>query len=319
MLDKRPGKKVKKILLVNKQSPGDVLVMTGAIHCLHEQYPGEYLVGVETSCNAIFENSPQVSILDKSDPTVQRIDMSYPLINQSNQRPVHFLQGYVDYLGAKLGIPLVCTTRRPHIWLSADEKAWVSQVQEKTGKPVKFWLINSGVKQDYTAKHWGHANYQAVVDMLYGRIQFVQIGSKDHLHHPLQNVIDLVGKTDIRQLIRLCWHAQGAIGPVTFLMHLMGAFERPYVCLLGGREPLPWEYYPTTTMMSSIGTLPCCRFGGCWKSRIVAIGDNDEKDKSLCEFPVFGNEVLPKCMTLIPPEDVVRAIEKYYLGGVLSY
>jgi hypothetical protein len=100
----------------------------------------------------------------------------------------------------------------------------------------------------------------------------------------------------------------------------MAALEKPYVCMLGGREPVPWEYYPTTTMMSTIGTLPCCRTGGCWKSRTVALGDGDEKDKSLCENPVFGGEdIIPKCMAMIPPDEVVKTIEKYYTGGILRY
>ncbi len=309
-----------KLLLTNTQSPGDVLVMTAAIACLQEQYPGEYLVGVRTSADEIFQNNPHVTYVDPTDPDVRAIDMHYPLIDECNQRPVHFVQGYCDYLAEQLGRPIKCTTRRPNLWLHEQEKAWLPQVHETTKKPVKYWIINAGTKFDYTAKNWGIQNYQALVEMLYGKVQFVQVGVAGHFHRPLHGVINLIGKTDIRQLIRLCWHAEGAVGPVTFLMHIMGAMEKPYVCLAGGREPLPWEYYPTSTMMSTVGSLPCCRRGGCWKSRTVALEDGDEKDKSLCELPIFGGEdTIPKCMAMISPEEAARAVEKFYLGGVLKY
>lgn len=64
-----------------------------------------------------------------------------------------------------------------------------------------------------------------MVDHFEDKIQFVQVGDKSHHHPRLNNVIDLVGKTDIRQLTRLAYHAEGAICPVTFLMHLMAAVE----------------------------------------------------------------------------------------------
>lgn len=310
----------KKIILGNSQSPGDVLVMTGAIECLHEQYPGQYLTGVSTTADQIFENNPHITPLKKSDPDVRFIPMHYPLINSCNQRPVHFLQGYCDYLGEQLGHPIVCTTNQPHLYISDQENAWLPQVHEKTKKPIRYWVINAGTKFDYTAKNWGVQNYQTLAEMLYGKIQFVQIGASEHYHRPLNGVIDLVGKTDIRQLIRLCWHAEGGVGPVTFLHHIMAAFHKPYVCLNGGREPVSWEQYPTATMLNTIGRLPCCQGGGCWRSRTVSLGDGDEKDKSLCELPVFGGEdTIPKCMAMIHPEEVARAIEQYYLGGVLKY
>lgn len=306
-----------KVRLINNLCPGDVLVMTAAIESLHEQYPEVYEVAVKSFSPDIFENNPRVVPHDNS---FRDIEMRYPLINQSNQWPVNFLQGYTDHLGEQLGIRLKITTKRPHLYLSDGEMSWMSQVQEFTGKKVKYWVINAGTKQDYTAKGWGHENYQEVVNMLYGRVQFVQIGENSHMHKPLEKAINFIGKTNLRQLIRLCWNAEGGVGPITFIQHVFAAYEKPYVALLGGREPLMWEHYHTQTTLSTLGSLPCCRFGACWCSRVVPLGDDDEKDKRLCELPVFGaEETIPKCMAMIEPSDVVRAILRYYEGGVLSY
>ena len=52
--------------------------------------------------------------------------------------------------------------------------------------------------------------------------------------------------------MRLTYHAQGMLCPVTALMHLAAAAEmkggwpknRPCVVVAGGREPMQWEAYP---------------------------------------------------------------------------
>lgn len=308
-----------KLILKNPLSPGDVLVSTAALESLHGQYPGQFVTDVDTAVPAVFENNPRVTPLGREDPEVRVLPLEYPLIQACNQRPVHFLQGYTECLAAHLGIKLELTTNRPHLYLSADEMRWMSQVQEITGRPTKFWVINAGTKQDYTTKGWGHANYQTVVNTLRGRVLFVQVGELQHLHRPLAGVINLLGKTDIRQLIRLCWNAQGGVGPTTFIQHIFAAFQKPYVCLLGGREPVSWTHYPTQTTLSTHGTLECCRLSACWRSRTVPLEDGAENDRNLCESPVLGEDPIPRCMALIAPERVVQAIEAYYVGGLLSY
>ena len=138
--------------------------------------------------------------------------------------------------------------------------------------------------------------YQQVVDHFAGRIQFAQCGEADHFHPRLRGVIDLVGKTDIRQFVRLMYHASGVICPVTFAMHLAAAVEvkpgrpknRACVVVAGGREPSQWEKYGHHRYLETNGALRCCDNGGCWKSRCQPIGDGDDKDHpdNLCVAPV---------------------------------
>ena len=113
-------------------------------------------------------------------------------------------------------------------------------------KAGESWLIVSGGKFDFTAKWWDPRRLQQVVDHFRGRIIFVQVGEAGHHHPPLRNVIDLRGKTDLRQLVRLVYHSQGVLTAVNALMHLAAAVEvkggkpqnRPCVVVAGGREPL---------------------------------------------------------------------------------
>ncbi len=308
---------MQRLILKNKLSPGDVLVMSGALECLHNQYPGQYITGIDCPVPAIYDYNPFVCDVKESEATV--IDMEYPLIHECNQRPVHFLQGYVDFLASKLNIPLKPSVNRPFLYLSREEKLWMSQVQEAAGRPTKYWIINAGIKSDYTTKWWGKANYQRIVDHFKGKITFVQVGEKAHLHEPLEGVIDLIGKTDTRQLIRLVYHSQGGLGPTTFLQHIHAALEKPYVCILGAREPVSWTHYPTQTTLSTQGSLECCKLGACWRSRTVKLNDGSTNDSNLCEQPVLGADPIPRCMQLIKPTEVIAAIERYYEGGLLQY
>ena len=52
------AKSFRKLLLVNRLAPGDILVMTNALRDLHKTYPGEYQTDVRTPCNEIFNNNP---------------------------------------------------------------------------------------------------------------------------------------------------------------------------------------------------------------------------------------------------------------------
>jgi ADP-heptose:LPS heptosyltransferase len=157
-------------------------------------------------------------------------------------------------------------------------------------------------------------------------------------------VLDLRGKTDLRQLVRLVYHAQGVLCPVTLLMHLAAAVEvrpgrpknRPCVVVAGGREPAQWEAYPHHQYIHTNGALSCCEQGGCWKARTEPLGDGDEKDQPahLCVQTVrktHRNEgkhrkrspdetyLLPRCMDLITAEEVIRRIELYFSGGACEF
>ena len=297
---------MKKLLLINNQSPGDALVMTATIESLHRLYPNQYITSCQTNCNAVFEHNPHVV---EPDDVFERVQMEYPLIHESNQRPVHFIQGFTDHLGKYLNISLPCVVNKPFLYVSKEEKAWTNQVQEQFGYKGGFWLLNAGTKPDYTVKGWGSFNYQQVIDALYGKIVFVQVGEKHHNHKTLRGTIDLIGKTTSRQLIRLAYHAQGGLTGVSFMHHIMAAFSKPCVTIASGMEPKSWEIYNSGVYLSSHGMLPCCQHSACWKSQVVG------KTGKVCELPIYGEEeVIPKCMAMINPLTVVKAIEDYHFG-----
>src|SRR4030095_5783072 len=84
-------RRMRKLILRNFQSPGDILMLTAAVRDLHRSYPGQFQTDVRTPCPAIWENNPYLTPLEEGAPDVETIRCEYPLIHQSNQLPYHFL------------------------------------------------------------------------------------------------------------------------------------------------------------------------------------------------------------------------------------
>ena len=293
-------------------SPGDVLMLTAAVRDLKSTYPNQFRVNVATTGMQIWENNPYLDALDES-KTIRNINVRYPLIHQSNQRPIHFIEGYARFVSDALSAPFEIQQFRGDIHLSEYEKLIPPPVE------TPYWIIVAGGKHDFTAKWWNPSSYQAVVDAV-PEVNWAQCGEAHHWHPPLRGVTNLIGGTNLRQFIHLMHWAEGVVCPTTFAMHLAAAVPvrngrlRPCVVIAGGREPAHWETYPGHQYLHTIGQLPCCANGGCWKSRCQLVGDGDKKDEqNVCERPVQITDDLriPECMTMITPERVVECVRNY--------
>jgi ADP-heptose:LPS heptosyltransferase len=193
---------MRRLVLKSFQSPGDVLMLTAAVRDLHAAAPGQFQTDVRTSAAALWENNPHVTPLRVLDSSVEALDVHYPLIHHSNQRPYHFLHGYAQYLEQRLGVRVPVTAFQGDVHLSPQEKAQPPPGRDQ-GVPERFWIVVAGGKYDFTAKWWAPASFQDVVDHFHGRITFVQCGEAGHWHPRLRGVIDLVGKTGLRELRRV--------------------------------------------------------------------------------------------------------------------
>lgn len=313
-----------KLILIQKQAPGDIMMATVALRDLHRAYPKEYITDIRTPCQDIFTNNPYITPIlvddareehriieelkadDKHPPikydNIIFCNLHYPMVHESGYLGSHFADGMPAFLSKQLGRPIPRTGLRPEIYLSQDEQNWLSPVALKTGYDGKYWVINAGVKSDFPLKQYPY--YQEVVDMCGDDIEFVQIGQSEHEHKPLKKVVNMIGKTDLRELFRVIYKAEGVLTCVSVPMHIAAAFEKPCVVVAGGREGPRWEYYPDHRYLAVNGTLSCAKFDGCWKNTIA--------DCSKMEQGV------PLCMKMIRPEDVARAIELYYIGQILK-
>lgn len=215
-----------KLFISQHQSPGDILMLTRAVADLHRTYPGKFITCMRTPAAELWEHNPHHTPIPHDDADAMWLSGEYKLVNTSNRGAHHFVHGFRRDMEAKLGLPI----EQSHPWglirLGDKEKTWYSQIHEILGKNVPFWIVDAGRKSDYTAKHWEVSRFQEMVDRT-PDITWVQVGAdrKDHYHPELKgtNVINLIGKTSIRQLVRLVYHSAGVVTPVSFPMHLAAA------------------------------------------------------------------------------------------------
>ncbi len=305
-------------------SLGDIVLLTAAVRDLHRAYPGQFLTDVRTPFDELWLHNPWLTPL--RDDEAETIECDFALLEESNRAPYHVIHSFIEDLNRQLDLRIRPTEFRGDIHLHPLERAWTPQVAEILGFDVPYWIIVAGGKIDCTIKWWAPERWQAVVDHFRGRILFVQVGAGNDRHPSLRGVLDLRGQTDVRQLVRLVHHGVGVLSPVTSLMHLASAVpqragrsqNRACVVVAGGREPSHWEAYPHHQFLHTLGALLCCDQGGCWKARTVPLGDGDaDRDQSLCADPVPGRRgkegaLLPRCMAMITPADVIRAVERFH-------
>tara|TARA_Y100001938_G_scaffold150895_1_gene244219 strand:+ start:667 stop:2610 length:1944 start_codon:yes stop_codon:yes gene_type:complete len=314
----------KRIVLTHKRAPGDTLVLTGLVRDIALTYPGEFEIDVDTSAPDFWKHNPHVTNLRsrgrKKD--VEYFKISYGEgIREQNKETIHFLSYFNRSFNKKFDTQVITHYPYPDLHLSDEER----------DTPIvdgRYWVMLSGGKSDFTAKVWEHDRFQAVADELRARgIQIVQAGGSDkgHWHPPIKGALDLVGRTNLRDMMRLVHHADGVICGITMSMHLAAALQRPCVVLAGGREAWWWEAYVNENegfgekasgtlemphkYLHTIGQLDCCKHHGCWKNKVVQINN----DKSVCYYPVEKSaQTVPKCMDMIQVEHVVNAVMNYY-------
>lgn len=313
----------RRFVLTHNRAPGDVVVMTALVRDIHRTYP-EFAIDVQTSAMDVWKHNPYLTPLRKGrqrrkDVVYMKLDYGIGIREQSHDT-VHFIQYFHRDFKKKTGMDVPLTHPCPDLHLSPEEKS---------NKPVSgdYWLVISGGKSDFTTKVWHQDNFQRVVTELKPHgIRFVQVGSADngHWHPRLDGALDLIGKTNLRDLFQLIYHSKGVLCGITMAMHVAAALDRPCVCLGGGREAWWWEAYVNENRgfsklangkvpvphryLHTIGQLDCCKYHGCWKNKVVPMG----KDTNLCKMPVHRpKQPVPKCMDMITPEHVMEAILSY--------
>ena len=314
----------RKIVLRCPLSPGDVVVSTALIRDIKRAHGDEVLIDYRGTAEETYWHSPHLTQLDEEDPEVERIRLSYSLVHRCNQTPWHFLCAYYKDFEQNAHLRVPMTEFKPELHFTNEELS--TPIVEG-----EYWVVCAGGKYDYTAKWWDPVYWQEAIDGI-APTKVVQVGEGAHQHPKLHGVIDMRGRTSLRELMRLILHARGVLCVVTCLMPMAAACNRPCVVVAGGREPWTWQAFtrktrdinmkkihgqqwqpPTSTDMidhiylHTVGKhdLKCCATGGCWKSKI-----DPDPNSSECKAPVDGPSVRqPKCLTLIKPQDVVDGVK----------
>lgn len=313
-----------KLILKNHQSPGDTVCLLFAIKAIKSQYP-DFQIDVRTPSPDIFLNSPYITKLCDCNKEVKVLDVGYPLIHKSGSNVVHYLHGFLDDICKKLDLKIDYMPRWQDTIFLSNEEQRISPVWQIIKEEVPYIVIAPGYKKDFTCKSWGFSRWQKLINK-YPQYLFVQVGanSDNHVNPKLygDNLLDLTGRTTIRQLIQIIYHSYIVVSLVSFPMILgytikpnsrLGKYARGVITIAGSREPATWEMGFNHQFIHNCGMLNCSGpLGSCWKSRVVPLNDGDVNDKSICTNSVKdGLDVIPKCMALISVDMVANYISMY--------
>ncbi len=318
--------KPRKIVLTHRRAPGDTLVLSALIRDIALSRPGEFEIDVKTTAMDLWRHNPYITPLAPA-PDVEQITITYghELRHDHKYEPLHFLAAFHRNFKNQCNVEIPLLLPRPDLHLSDEER----NVPLIDGR---YWAIVAGGKSDFTVKVWSANRWQRVVDRLRDLgLGVVQMGAvaNGHWHPTLRGVLNLVGRTSLRDMIRVIQHADGVICGVTCAMHMAAALEKPCVVIAGGREAWWWEAYVPQNkgflgcqsqvrvphkFLHTIGLLSCCEKHGCLKNKVVPL----HNDRQICLQPVQGEgQTIPRCLDMIQPAHVMEAVMEYYTDGSL--
>lgn len=295
----------KEIVFHNRQRIGDMLMFTCGVRDFKRAFPN-VRVNVISIAMHIWDNNPYIDKTLVATPENTLKIGPGKLTNASNRLDWHFANAFRVSIEDALKVHISQGESRPDIWLTEEEYNAPRVIKQP------YWTIVLNGEKGWGCKMYPFERWQAFVNQN-PDVTFVQIGTNEDNPPRLQgaNVIDYVGKTQdkntgIRDLFKLFLNAEGSIGLVSFHMHLSGALNKPSIVVAGAREPVSFTRYPAHQYLATDGCLPCA-VNACWHCDI---------DK--CTNLVIGKEKVPKCVDIIYPEDLTRALNQYYLGGRLK-
>lgn len=301
--------------------PGDNICISSVLLNLHLNYPGRFRTHFDTRIPELWQHNPyQTPRHELKNP--RHIPLYFG-IHDTEERRMHFIEFWLRSLSDSLGLPIPLLKCRGDLYLTKEECE--RPIRDLTGSDEPYWLLCASHKTDCRTKWYPTESWQSIVDGLAGKVKFVRPAHKptfnpdapnaerdiggNHFVPPLRGVVELAGKTGIRDSMRLVYHAEGIVCCITFLQHLAAALPRPpgktavrpCVVIAGSREGQFVTQYPGQNILHTIGAMDCCSSGGCWKSHVVDVGAMSDR----CLRPSNG---YAECMKRVSPERVIQTV-----------
>jgi hypothetical protein len=246
-------------------SLGDNLLLTTLAKGLYDQ--GYRNIWIKCNHPRLFDHNPFVKLILPFDTllstgllklfNVRLCFPRYTFYQENRDQDVipekHIILKMADSIGLKGPI-----ANKPIFNFAADEDI------NGTVSPDQIVIVTStsGAKVPMRNKEWYTDRYQQIVNRFYGQYKFIQLGSGND--EPLYNVLDLRGKTSVRESAAILKKSTLMITHVGFMMHLARAVDCRSVIIYGGRErPEQSGYACFENIYSAIECSPCWLHNTC--------------------------------------------------------
>lgn len=266
-------------------SLGDNLLLTVLAKELYEK--GHKNIWIKCDRQALFEHNPYVklvmpyqTLLSGTILNAFKVQTAYPRYTvyhqetDSDEMPdKHIMLKMADAVNLKGAI-----ANKPVIKLNEHEKL--------KGKLAKDQIVistsSTGAQFPMTNKEWDIEKYQQIVNTFSNAYTFIQLGSAADA--PLEGVMDMRGKTSLRESAAILSNSALMISHVGFLMHLARAVDCRSVIIYGGREkPEQSGYTCFENLYSAVECSPCWLHNKC---------DHDKKCMRLITADMAENTIL---------------------------
>ncbi len=244
---------------------GDQLLLTCVARALKQQ--GERCIWVATPAPELFRGNPDIDhvvpvltdelhwLLRKSGGRLPSLVYAPHL--PAERRDVPPEKHLIAVMGERAGVRGRMPAR-PYLHLTDAERA----AGRHAPRQVAIQSTGRSAPNFMWTKEWFPERFQEIVDHLRDRVTFVQVGGARDV--PLAGVVDLRGKTNLRETAAVLAASEAFVGLVGFPMHLARAVDCPAVIVYGGRElPAQSGYVANVNLTGAIACSPCWRYDDC--------------------------------------------------------
>jgi hypothetical protein len=247
------------------ESLGDNLLLTTLAKGLYDA--GFKKIWIKCDHRFLFDQNPHVKLVMPFKEllsthllklfSVKVINPAYTEYNESTDRDripeKHIILKMADAVGLKGSL-----TNKPDLYLSDAELAHGL----KFPRQIVIVTSSRNARVPMRNKEWLIERYQAIVDKFFSDYRFIQLGAEED--SPLDHVLDLRGKTSVRESAAILSKSLLVISHVGFMMHLARAVDCRSVIIYGGRErPDQSGYACFENIYSAVPCSPCWQHNRC--------------------------------------------------------
>ena len=286
------------VILRTNDHLGDVVILTNVIHNLKKSFPDiNFCVDAREKYLDVFENNPYISWFDKSVADFC-IECVYAPYSQKTANAGSCIRAFNINAFEKMRIIT------GHNRFSIDILTPEFFIKTNDNKYGDYCVINANCQKCSETKAYPY--YQDVIDSR-PDIKFIQIGGAEErdITSDLRGVIDVRGKTTVKELIELVSHAKWVISPPSAVVHVASAFPNvKTIVLSGAREPVELTKYPNTTHLTSVCPDGWNRNKGCMKFFMRPV------DLRTCtRAHMEKGRKYPQCMCEIKKDDICALLK----------